>query len=374
MESLRPLDSAGSRVAELLADAPLSADGWAVALKALAEYTDAGRAQLIGFGAIDALPFNLFVGMDPIPSDKQIESGGTDPDRSWRLGSSGATLKIVGEEDYAARRNRPQSDAYNAVCEAWDIPYGAQTILWDDDSAKVGIATFRGFREGPGRREHEMRFAAIAPHARTAVRMQRAIECQGESLTFGAIDALGVAAFLLDRSGRVVMISPKAEIALRQGALRLEGGRLVGRTAVDDGVLRTAIGRALRGLPQLSERLWLSSRDDRFDRSWCEVYALPRRDWATLFRPHVLVTIDQTRPLACSNATVLALRQLLQLTPSEADVAVRLANGEARSDIADARQTSIGTVSVQLKSIFQKSQTRREGELISLINRLMGRK
>lgn len=372
METLRPLDPAGSRVAELLADAPLSADGWTVALKALAEYTDAGRAQLIGFGAIDALPFNLFVGMDPIPADRQIESGGTDPDRSWRLGSSGAVLKVVGEWDYAARRNRPQSDAYNAVCEAWDIPYGAQTILWDDDSAKVGIATFRGFREGPGRREHEARFAAIAPHARTAVRMQRAIECQGESLTLGAIEALGVAAFLLDRLGRVATISPEGEIALRQGTLRLDGGRLAGRTTLDDGLLRTAVNRALRGLPQLSERLWLSPCEDVVDRSWCEVYPLPRREWATLFRPHVLVTVNRTKLLASSDTQMLALRQLLQLTPSEADIAIRLANGESRGDIAESRQTSVGTVSIQLKNIFQKSRTHREGELISLINRLIG--
>jgi DNA-binding CsgD family transcriptional regulator len=202
--------------------------------------------------------------------------------------------------------------------------------------------------------------------------MQRAIECQGESLTLGAIEALGVAAFLLDRLGRVATISPEGEIALRQGTLRLDGGRLAGRTTLDDGLLRTAVNRALRGLPQLSERLWLSPREDVLDRSWCEVYPLPRREWATLFRPHVLVTVNRTKLLASSDTQMLALRQLLQLTPSEADIAIRLANGESRGDIAESRQTSVGTVSIQLKNIFQKSRTHREGELISLINRLIG--
>lgn len=365
------MEAAVARMAGLFADAPLDPGGWDNAVGALAAFTGAGRAHMVGFGGANALPFSRFVGMDPLAVDEQVAAGAADPDRSWRLGTSGGVLEIVGEAQYAARRARPESDAYNQICETADIPYGAQTILWSDGDAMVGLATFRGFLEGPATRAEQARFALVAPHARTAVRMQRAIEFQGVSLTLGAIEALDAAAFLLDRSARVVQMSPAGEAAVRDGWIRLVEQRLATRTGGDDARLRTAVAGALLGARHGPERIWLTPRATDTERAWCEVYALPTREWATLFRPHVLVTFHRTAPIEAAH--VETLRSLTELTPGEADVAVRLANGISRAAIAAARGSSTGTVGVQLKHILQKLGVRREAELVALVNRLLRR-
>lgn len=55
------------------------------------------------------------------------------------------------------------------------------------------------------------------------------------------------------------------------------------------------------------------------------------------------------------------------LTQSEAEVAAYLAQGASPDEIAEKKGTSINTVRTQIKSIFSKTGTRRQGELVSLV-------
>jgi DNA-binding CsgD family transcriptional regulator len=60
-------------------------------------------------------------------------------------------------------------------------------------------------------------------------------------------------------------------------------------------------------------------------------------------------------------------RQTFNLTKSEAEVAVALSRGHDIDEIADMRRVSIGTLRAQLRSIFTKTNTRRQSELMVLI-------
>lgn len=68
-----------------------------------------------------------------------------------------------------------------------------------------------------------------------------------------------------------------------------------------------------------------------------------------------------------------ALRSLFGLTPAEAELAARLADGESIEAIAQARDTSLNTVRAQLKSLMSKTGTRRQSELIVLMTRSVAR-
>ena len=359
------------RLGQLFADAPLVPGGWDAAISAFAAFTGAGRAHMVGFGSEQTLPFSRFVGMTELSVDQQVEVGAADPGRSWRLGAVASVLEVVGEAHYARLRSRSASDAYNGLCESADIPYGLQTVLWNDGGAMVGLATFRGFREGPASLSDEARFARLAPYARSAVRMQHAIESQGVALTLGALESMRGAAFLLDRKGQVAQMTPAAEAAVRQRWLKLDEKRLAAPHPADDAKLRAAVSDALRGRPQANERIWLSAAPGERDRRFCEVHPLPVREWATLFRPHVLVTFHQTAPISIEHAET--LRVALQLTRAEAEVALTMANGIARNEIAVARGTSPSTVAIQIKHILHKTGLGREAELVALVNRLLRR-
>ena len=66
------------------------------------------------------------------------------------------------------------------------------------------------------------------------------------------------------------------------------------------------------------------------------------------------------------------LRQGFGLTPCEARVAAALVKGLSLNEIAVEHGVGVGTVRGQLKSVFIKTSTRRQGELVAMLARLVG--
>jgi DNA-binding CsgD family transcriptional regulator len=66
------------------------------------------------------------------------------------------------------------------------------------------------------------------------------------------------------------------------------------------------------------------------------------------------------------------LQQGFGLTPCEARVAAALAKGLSLNEIAKQHSVGVGTVRGQLKSVFIKTGTRRQGELVAMLARLVG--
>jgi len=65
------------------------------------------------------------------------------------------------------------------------------------------------------------------------------------------------------------------------------------------------------------------------------------------------------------------LRNLHDLTPAEAELAGHLARGHSLEETARARGVSINTVRSQLKVVFSKTGTSRQGELVQLVLRCL---
>jgi len=61
------------------------------------------------------------------------------------------------------------------------------------------------------------------------------------------------------------------------------------------------------------------------------------------------------------------LETLFNLTPAEAALAVCLAEDRSLQEAADILERKIGTVRVQLQTIFEKTDTNRQASLINLI-------
>jgi DNA-binding CsgD family transcriptional regulator len=65
-----------------------------------------------------------------------------------------------------------------------------------------------------------------------------------------------------------------------------------------------------------------------------------------------------------------ALERIYKLTPAEAKLAVLLGTGATITEAAEAHGVSVATVRTQLRSIFDKTHTHRQAELVILIARL----
>ncbi|TPK07044.1 hypothetical protein FJ872_24085 [Mesorhizobium sp. B2-5-9] len=61
------------------------------------------------------------------------------------------------------------------------------------------------------------------------------------------------------------------------------------------------------------------------------------------------------------------LRDLYRLTPAEAAVATAVARGEGLQAVADEVGISLTTVRTHLQHVFEKTETRRQAELVRLI-------
>jgi DNA-binding CsgD family transcriptional regulator len=82
----------------------------------------------------------------------------------------------------------------------------------------------------------------------------------------------------------------------------------------------------------------------------------------------VVVVIEPGRPRLASLAG--AIRQALGLTQREAQIAMLLAEGLSLPAIAERLHLGLGTLRNHLKSIFAKTGTRRQGELVALLRTL----
>ncbi|KGB51737.1 LuxR family transcriptional regulator [Sphingopyxis sp. LC81] len=349
--------------------APFEEDGWNAALRLFARRTGSSRAQLLGLGD-DATLFNFMPDIDPAYQREFVEIEGWRPEVNWRVAAGGRPLEILSEAHYDIARQHSGTDDYEEHIRKWDGVQGCQTVLVEGEGLLVGLAALRSERDGrTGRRDRKL-FAAGATYALAAVRMQQAMAQRGAAMTVGAFDAIGVAAFLIDRQGAVAALSGAAEAIVGDGAggaLRLRRGRLGAARRDADAALQAALARALDG--EAMQQHWIASPEEGGDGLLCELFRLPRREWDFGFDPRVLVVVRRAVDIPAMR--IVPLRAALGLTAAEAEIALRLANGEAREDIAAGRGTSAQTLGTQIKSILRKSDVAREAELTALVNRLL---
>jgi DNA-binding CsgD family transcriptional regulator len=349
--------------------APFEEDGWNAALRLFARRTRSSHAQLLGLGD-EATLFNFMPDIDAAYQREFQEIEGWRPEVNWRVAASGRPLEIVSEVHYDIAREHSGTDDYEDHIRRWGGVHGCQTVLVEGEGLLVGLAALHSEREGRTASRDRNMFATGATYALAAVRMQQAMAQRGAAMTVGAFDAIGVAAFLIDRHGAVAALSAAAEAIVgdrADGALRLRRGRLGAARRDADTLLQGALVRALNG--EAMQQHWIGSPRDGGPGMLCELFRLPRREWDFGFDPRVLVVVRSAADIPAMRTA--PLRAALGLTASEAEIALRLANGEAREDIAAARGTSAQTLGTQIKSILRKSDVAREAELTALVNRLL---
>lgn len=359
-------------LANTFLSAPFVPDGWDLALRKLASETRSGRTQLIAFGGPSTIPFNWVIDPDPgFVEEFPLIDGGS-PKVNWRVASSGIPLQLAWEHHYAHARRKLKSEVYDEFVDRFDLPYGCQTVLLDSPEMFLGLATLRSTAEGPTTEADREVFARAAPHVLTAIKIQQTLEHNGASLIAGAFEAINGAVFVCDRSGRVQALTPAAEAKLGEPlGLRLVHNRLVANRPDDDRAIQDALQHVLndsRSTPG-GVQFWLGEGPKDPHSHRCEVLPLPRKDWCMGFEPRALVSLHS--PSKIDGRRREQLKTLLGLTRAEADIAILVADGLSREEIAGARDATVNTVSSQLKSIFLKAGLNREAQLVALVNRLL---
>jgi DNA-binding CsgD family transcriptional regulator len=343
----------------LFARAPFEQAGWDTALKALASATGSARAQLLAIGERHTL-FNWVTDVDEGYVEDFMAIEGHRPEVNYRVAASRRPYELAWEKHYDQVRAAAANDTYIEHVRRWDAEHGAQLLLSDQPGAFFGLAALHSASDGRTSESDRQALLDIAPQVMAAIRLQQAIEHQGADLLRGSLDALRIAAVLLDATGRVCAVTGAAQGLLGSETLQVRSGLLrMARPDLDRG-LQMRVGIALASRQAMPSEMWVQSPRGPL---LVEICPLPRQEWNFGFAPSVIVTLKA--PLGFSGDQGARLSAALGLTRAEGEIVALLAQGHSRRDVAGMRGVSAQTVASQLRTIFQKAGVNREAELVS---------
>lgn len=254
----------------------------------------------------------------------------------------------------------------------------------EQDEVRTCFGLFRTEAHDPFGTEEEALLRMVGPHLRRvlAARYRMAAATPEPALTT-AIDALPHGVALLSPGPRLI----RANAALERMAARADGFILARhglycpeaapRRALAHAV-DTALATAEGKVRMLADAGTVAIPRPSGAAPWL-VQAIPlmsgerpppwlREAGPAGFRGVMLMVMDAETRLAPSMAL---LRQQLSLTPAEAALTTALVRGLSLREYAESRGVSLETLRSQLAAIRRKTGTRRQADLISLVNRLI---
>jgi DNA-binding CsgD family transcriptional regulator/PAS domain-containing protein len=260
----------------------------------------------------------------------------------------------------------------------WMIPYqfryagGAQFV--ETETHKAGVILLRGEEDGEWN-EGEMRVIdEILPHMNRALKIHSEfthLRLKQDALLKG-LDRLVIGLILYDRNARPVYINPTARTIIESHpALDMQKGDLWLVNSEDEKNLRKTIIETAEIDPDDSWRQSVAIGISHPDAE------LPLPLLVTPMHAHLITTdldyegakvaVFLSDPNLQQPISIDSLVTVYNLTPSEAQVAISLANGHSIDQIARKSNHSAHTIRSQLKSVFRKTGVSRQSELIKLL-------
>ncbi len=208
----------------------------------------------------------------------------------------------------------------------------------------------------------------LHPHIRNALRLHlQLLQARGLAQSFEAgLDLLPGGIVLLGANGAVLFANRAARTLLdARDGIRLEQNRLSANLAADRTALQAALARALgKTGPALAAAALVLRATGRP----LALRMTPISAHIDLLAHRAAAIVLINDPDRVSNLLPESLA-MFGFTPAESRLAVALAAGGSLETYAQETGLSVNTVRSTLKTLFDKTDTHRQGELISLILR-----
>ncbi len=241
---------------------------------------------------------------------------------------------------------------------------------WNATAALYGdllISLKRNFTRGPYEGEQLELLNAILPSLRAASRVASLAWQSHFAGQLSAFEFLGRGAIMLDAKGRVLQVNARVRFG---DGLDVEKGLLKAATSGDQETLRRFLSDLFAAnssvhahLPVLRLPRPSGARPWRLDGIRCTDALRSLHS-----RVAALVLIGDLEVVAQPNDDVLV--QFFGLAPTECALARQMLSGASLQEAAAQLRITAAHARQRLKSIFHKTQTRRQGELIALLSKL----
>ncbi len=278
--------------------------------------------------------------------------------------------QILEIRDIMSRPLFERTEMYQEFYRPHDMGEGLGLTIWQGKTGTQTVSLVRSWAKGPFDAAEHARARALMPHLRRMAEVTRRL--LGADLlarsAYQALSAVPQPVLLLDHAAHLVHANAAAEALLQTAdGLAYRRGGLVGATAAATRQLETLIGAcALRPGSGGTMRLPRASGKPAL-----ALLAIPMRgldDFMLAGRPAILVCVSD--PAQQREAQPAMLMTLFGLTRAEAALATRLLAGEELSTIAAATGRSIATVRNLLARLMAKTETRRQTDLVRMLDRL----
>lgn len=377
-------DSLGSLI-DAIYDAGLDARGWPALLARLARRIGATYVNLSVLAPDEALSLADWSGIESGFARRYAQHyGALDPlvpqVRRWPAGTLVTDTMI-----------RPQTaHASSEFVQDWVRPQRIHTVAFASVMREDGVTAVLGALR------HTPRFyaddeldvlRALLPHLRNAIRVQRRVTQSLQSTShppadplaaldaFDALDSLAQCVLIADRDAHVVFANRAASALLAQArGLREERQGLCAPTLDATQRLRAMIARASSGESgtraggaMLIER---AAHDAPLQVLVAPLGTHRVIEGATAVSRRGTAMLVITDPQAARRGVEQRLIALFGLTPAEARVAGEVGKGHEPRDIAATLQIMPSTVRTHLHHVFAKTATRRQGDLMRLLEQI----
>jgi DNA-binding CsgD family transcriptional regulator len=265
-----------------------------------------------------------------------------------------------------------RTEFYYDFCKRFRWSDRCGMVVRESENRVLNLSLMRLDGEPDFNHDHALALAALLPHVRRSLQLRRGILDLRQAVRdlAGVIDALDVGIVALDRNGKIRFMNRLAESLLRAGeALTAGNGCLSATDPKNTDLISELLKRV--GSRQIGTVPWNAITMRRGNRSLI-ITVLPGTAIQGMVPDFGGVLLTITDPRGRPRTRERLLTGLFQLTPAEIRVSMYLLAGLDPREIAARTGTTAETVRFQLKTIYRKTSTSRQSQLVALLSRMPG--
>ena len=277
-----------------------------------------------------------------------------------RLGPSEALCPL----DELAR-----TEFFNDFLLRFEAVHGLFGAVQDLDGMFSNLSIFRRHKRGPFEREAVNLLRFLSPHIARAYRIRFQLsDLKAHSLSLqAALDSSPTAIMLLGRDSRVIAMNLAARTIIdRSDGLLVRHGRLQTERGDESAILENLLSQAgpkSGKKPGLAGAMVVHKRNHTA--LHVRVTSAGKLPFALENRVTTIVLVNDLEQRARPSQEV--LNSLFRLTPAESRVALLLTDGHSTREITEMIGVKSSTLKSQLSSIYRKTNTSRQSELMRLL-------
>jgi len=356
-------------------DASLRPKHWSKVLGDLASLVDGIGAALISFTPAKEINFSISAGLPDALLAELPKYGGKNVgiDAIRAVGP----MKICVDYDHISEKEMASHPYYTNFLARYGQGYYAGAVLLPGPENEVAFFALRKRDQGPFQKHHVTILTALLPHLRRAVEIGMRLENleKSWSLDRTVLQHINVGVIALRADGKVLFANNAAmRISAANDGLTLTSHGLRAARTPDDDKLQQLIARGLQTVPGPRTA---GGEGELIGRpSGSKPYAVSVFPWdspqSICFDKYskVLVLIRDSSAIPSHSEAQIA--KLIGLTPAEARLARQLLDGATLQTGAKNIGIAANTARTQLRSIFRKTDTRRQADLVRVLTLALG--